>query len=325
MDTFLIKIYVNIYKHNPKDIDKGVIDMELLQLQYFQTVARLEHMTKAAEELRIAQPALSKTIARLESDLGVALFDRQNRQIRLNAYGKAFLNKVDEALTAIEEGRKEVTDLAGTSHGIIHLATNSLGRVSKSLGEFRLRYPDIQFRIKQIAPAQMDEMAKLMESGEIDLAFTASPFEQPGIREMPVLDAKVFLAVPPGHRFEGRGGIRLEEAEGEPFVEYKTGHPFAKINRSFCRQAGIRQHIVCEVEEPSALGNLVQAGLGVAFMPACKHDEHSPITLLPILEPECRRVFYLAWHEKRYMSQAARQFQHFLAGYFAQMQQKAAQ
>lgn len=64
--------------------------MEMLQLEYFRTVARLEHMTRAAQELHIAQPALSKTISRLEEDLGVPLFDRQNRQIRLNAFGKAF-------------------------------------------------------------------------------------------------------------------------------------------------------------------------------------------------------------------------------------------
>ena len=82
--------------------------MELLQLHYFQTVARMEHMTKAAKELRIAQPALSKTIARLEEDLGVQLFDRQNRQIKLNSFRKAFLKSVDTALSALEEGKRGV-------------------------------------------------------------------------------------------------------------------------------------------------------------------------------------------------------------------------
>lgn len=91
--------------------------MELLQLHYFQTVARMEHMTKAAKELRIAQPALSKTIARLEEDLGVPLFDRQSRQIKLNSFGKAFLKSVDTALSALEEGRREVSDLAGMERG----------------------------------------------------------------------------------------------------------------------------------------------------------------------------------------------------------------
>ena len=65
--------------------------MDLLQLNYFRTVAHLEHMTHAADELVIAQPALSQTIARLENELGVPLFDRLGRRIRLNLFGKAFL------------------------------------------------------------------------------------------------------------------------------------------------------------------------------------------------------------------------------------------
>lgn len=80
--------------------------MELLQLYYFRTVAKNQHMTNAAEELRIAQPALSKTIARLEEDLGVPLFDRQGRSIKLNTFGQAFLRKVETALNALEDGRK---------------------------------------------------------------------------------------------------------------------------------------------------------------------------------------------------------------------------
>lgn len=80
--------------------------MELQQLHYFQTVARLEHMTKAAEELRIAQPSLSKTIARLEEDLGVPLFERQHRQIKLNRFGKLFLNRVERIFMEIYEGKE---------------------------------------------------------------------------------------------------------------------------------------------------------------------------------------------------------------------------
>lgn len=87
--------------------------MDLLQLKYFQKVPRLEHMTKAAHELHIAQPALSMMIARLENDLGVPLFDRHGRQIRLNAYGKALLIKVEKALL----GRREITEMSGLEDG----------------------------------------------------------------------------------------------------------------------------------------------------------------------------------------------------------------
>src|SRR5688572_20754944 len=104
--------------------------MELLQLKYFLTVAKLEHVTKAAQELHIAQPALSRTIQRLEEeDLGVPLFDRKARQIRLNPFGKAFEAKAKAAIHLLEEGRREVEDLAGLKQGRIHLAVMNMEQV----------------------------------------------------------------------------------------------------------------------------------------------------------------------------------------------------
>lgn len=286
--------------------------MELLQLHYFQKTARLEHMTKAAEELGIAQPALSKTIARLEAELGAALFDRQNRQIRLNRLGKAFLDKVDRALALLEEGRREVADLAGAERGSIHLATNALNRLAPYLREFRSRYPEVRFHVMQIAPASTYEMAALLEKGEVDLIFTAAPFDHPAIREAPVLSAEVRLAVPHGHRLEGRSSVRLAEVKDEPFIEYRDGHPFRRMNEEICRNAGIRPRIVCEVEEPSALVTLVHAGLGVALVPVCRGDDYPHFAMLPIEDPGCRRTFTLAWLEGRYMSAAALELKAFL-------------
>jgi len=291
--------------------------MELLQLHYFQTVARMEHMTNAAKKLHIAQPALSKTIARLEEELGVPLFDRQNRQIRLNPFGKAFLNSVETALSVLEEGRREVTDLAGIERGTIRIATTTLNRLSKALGVFREQYPEVNFRIVQVAPGSMAEMVRMLENGEVDLCFGAASLDHPRIKEADVLHAEVRLAVPHGHRLEERERIHLREARGEAFIEYKEGHPFRCMNDAFCESAGIQREVVCEVEEPSALSGLVAAGLGVAFMPTCKGDEETQAyTLIPIASPDCHRAFSLAWLESRYLPQAASRFREFLAEYF---------
>lgn len=296
---------------------KGVTNMELLQLHYFRTVARLEHITKAAQELHIAQPALSKTIARLEKDLGVPLFDRQGRQIRLNTFGKAFLRNVETALTALEEGRREVADLAGMKRGVIYLATSTLDRLSEPLGAFLSLYPEVNFRITQ---ASMEEMAELIENGEIDFCFTAMPIKCAGIREQPVLNEEVFLAVPPGHRFAEQRSICLSDVADEPFIAYKEEHPFRKMNDEFCRKAGITPNVVCEVEEPAAIGSLVRAGLGVAFVGACKNNEESLLIKLHIDNPVCQRTFQIAWLEKRYLSVAARTFREFIVQYFAELQ-----
>jgi DNA-binding transcriptional LysR family regulator len=294
--------------------------MELLQLHYFRTVAGTEHITRAAEQLHITQPALSKTIARLEEELGVPLFDRHHRQIRLNEFGKAFYKKVEAALTLLEEGQREVTEMAGLERGSLSIATNALNRLSDVIGQFRAQFPEVRFHIVQVSPADSEKMAELLEQGKVDLCFSASRLHRPGIQEKPVLSAEVFLAVPPGHRLENRRRVALPEAADEPFIDYREGHPFREINEQICQQAGIRRNVVCEVEEPAALGNLVQAGLGVAFVPACKGDEKPAYAMLPIAEPDCRREFMLAWKADRYMSRAACAFRSFLVRYFEEKQ-----
>lgn len=291
--------------------------MELLQLQYFRTTARLEHMTKAAEQLHIAQPALSKTISRLEEDLGVPLFDRANRQIRLNAFGKAFLNKVEAALSLLEEGQQEITDMAGLERGTISIATNVLNRLTPAIIAFREQYPEVRFRINQIAPAETSTIADLLDQGSVDLGFGPMSLDKQGIQVLPVLQAEVFLAVPRGHRLEHESSIVLQQVAEDPFIEYKVGHPFREINNEISRKAGIQRTIVCEVEEPAALGSLVEAGLGVAFVPGCKGDEIPKFTRLHIEGTDNRRAFSVAWNETRYQSKAASAFQQFLVEYFA--------
>ncbi|TLS51885.1 LysR family transcriptional regulator [Paenibacillus antri] len=287
--------------------------MELLQLQYFRTVAKWEHMTKAAQDLRIAQPALSKTISRLEKDLGVPLFDREGRKIRLNAFGRAFLNKVEAALTLLEEGQREVADLAGAEHGSIHLATPTLDRLSEPLNAFVALHPNVHFRITQ---ASMGEMARLIESGEVDLCFTPLPMDRPDFSSTSVLYEDVYLAVPPGHRLSGRPSVRLDEAANEPFIGYKEGFHFQIMNEDFLRAAGIAPNFICRVDDAASIAKLVSSGLGVALVGNCG-GPNAAFQLLPIEYPVCRRHFKIAWHNKRYLSKAARNFIDYVGRYFS--------
>nr|WP_313960607.1 LysR substrate-binding domain-containing protein [Paenibacillus sp. 32O-W] len=79
-------------------------------------------------------------------------------------------------------------------------------------------------------------------------------------------------------------------------------------------------NVVCEVDEPTAIGNLVRAGLGVAFVGACKGDAETPLIKLRIDRPVCQRTFHIAWLENRYLSRAALQFRDFLVRHFAKLQ-----
>src|SRR5919201_3737393 len=155
--------------------------MDLLQLHYFRTVARLEHVTRAAEELGVAQPALSKTIARLEAELGLPLFDRHGRRVALNTCGLAFLRHVERVFMAIEDGRQELADLAGRARGTVTVAATTLRLLPDLLGAFRDRHPGVNFRLSQASTAEMQ--AGLIR-GEIDRCLTSAPITGPAIRSV---------------------------------------------------------------------------------------------------------------------------------------------
>ena len=140
--------------------------MDLLQLRYFRTVARLEHMTRAAQELYISQSSLSKTITHLERELGVSLFDRQGRQVRLNQYGKAFLRRVEQVFTVLDDGQRELADLAAGKQGQVALASMNVYLLPGLLQAFRERYPGITIRL--FGNPRQESLAQL-ERGEVDL------------------------------------------------------------------------------------------------------------------------------------------------------------
>lgn len=294
--------------------------MELLQLQYFRTVARLEHMTRAAQELRIAQPALSKTIARLEEHVGVPLFDRQSGRIRLNAFGRTFLHKVETALNLLEEAKREVAELAGLEQGSIRLVTSTMTSLVEPIREFLERHPNVDMQITHAA--SMDELAASIDSGEADIGFSVMPIDREGVEQSRVLGEELYLVVSRKHRLAGRSAVRLADAAGEPFIGYKEGFIFQDVNDALFRQAGISPRFVCRVDEPAAILSLVRAGLGVALF-ACINPDDPELVYLPIKRPVCRRDYWLVWPQRRYLSLAARKFIDFIGGYFAEENRKS--
>ncbi|HEY0754798.1 MAG TPA: LysR family transcriptional regulator [Ktedonobacteraceae bacterium] len=290
-----------------------------MQLKYFQVVAQLEHMTRAAEQLYIAQPSLSQSIARLEEELGVPLFDRQGRRIHLNQFGRIFLKRVERILLELEEGKREVADMAGLERGSIALAVASTQPLPELLSGFLARYPRVRFRLFQQQSLAM--VVQQLERGEIDLCISSPPIEQAGITWVPLLTEELYLLVPAGHHLAGRGSIHLSEAANEPFISLKPGHGLRDLMDELCIQAGFVPNVAFEGDESATVRGLVSAGLGVTFV-AGKNWQgvlDQPFVLLHIDEPICQRTIGLAWLEERYLSEAARRFQQFVIEYFSHL------
>jgi DNA-binding transcriptional LysR family regulator len=294
--------------------------MELLQLQYFQTVARLQHMTKAAEELNIGQPSLSKTIARLEEDLGVPLFDRQGRQIRLNQFGKVFLHRVERALMELETGKRELINLSGLDRGVISLAVSITSVLPNLLGSFLTQYPNVRFQ--QFLGSTVS-MKHQLEQGEVDFCISSTPIQSPDIEWEPLFTEEIFLIVSTEHPLASRDEIHLKEVAHEPFISMNPRYGFRDLTDEFCRQAGFTPHIAFEGDEQTVLRELVKEGLGVAFTPALTLGSASSgkIKRLRIVEPTCQRTIGLARVKNRYLSKAAQLFHSFTIEYFSKLTQ----
>jgi DNA-binding transcriptional LysR family regulator len=292
--------------------------MELLQLKYFQTVARLEHMTNAAEELKIAQPSLSKTISRLEEDIGVPLFERAHRQIKLNAFGELFLKRVDRIFMELNEGKRELLELADRNLNQITMAVTIPRVLPELLSSFLRKYPDVRF---QQVMETTSSMVRHLEKAEIDFCITSVPIEGTNLVWEPLITEEIFLLVPPNHRLAGRKKIKLYEVKDEPFISMNTGYGFRNVTDEFCLEAGFVPNIAFEGDEPGVIGELVKQGLGVAFVPAISwmYNSNPSLKRLQIERPRCERTIGLGWSKRRHLSETAKQFRVFILEYFSQI------
>ncbi|AJE49590.1 LysR family transcriptional regulator [Paenibacillus jamilae] len=288
--------------------------MELLQLQYFLTVARLEHVTEAARSLHVTQSSLSKTIQRLEEDLGVPLFDRTGRKLRLNEFGSRFLYRAERALFELEQGKQELSDLSSPEHGTLELAVTTASTLPGILREFRRKRPYIQFHVQMLTT---QEMVTLLHRGEVDFCLSSPPVEGDDIECKIVCIDPILVAVPKGHRLADRNSVSLTELREEWFVGVKRGYGTRDLVDSVCMSEGFVPNYVYEGDEPARLSTLVEAEIGIAFIPSTARNSQEHLKYLQVENHELIREIALLWNRNRYISRAAQEFREIVVEYFA--------
>ena len=227
----------------------------------------------------MAQPSLSRTIARLERELGVPLFDRQGRRLRLNRFGAVFLSRVDRALGELDDARQELADAAGLEHGSVAVASETLLTLTGLLQRFRAEHPDVDLRLFQ---SSAELMRQQLHTGEVDLCFASQPLEDRSLHATDLVREEVLLAVPPDHHLAGSDHVAIDALTDEPFVTTRRGHWQRTLTDHLFAQAGLRPTIVCEGDEPAASQDLISAGLGIGLLPAIaqRTATHAPVAWL---------------------------------------------
>jgi DNA-binding transcriptional LysR family regulator len=290
--------------------------MEWQQLEYFQIVAQTEHFTRAAEVLSISQPTLSRSIAKLEEELGVPLFERLGRRVVLNHYGKLFYERTARILQEMSEAKQEITDLINPEHGTISFAfLKSLGAssVPKLVSLFLQQYPYVHFNLFQNATnAMLDQV----ESGEIDFCLSSMTETRKGVEWMNLWSEEIFACVPIHHPLAYRHSVSIRELAEEKFITLKQGYSIRTIFDQLFEQAGIKPNITFEGDEVVTVIGFITANLGIALLPKIKGVDMNNIKCLSISEPLVTRSIGIAWSKERYLSPVARRFREFLMDYY---------
>ncbi len=285
--------------------------MEWHQLEYFEKMAQIQHFTKAADALSISQPALSRSIAKLEKELGCPLFERKGKSVILNRYGKIFLVHVKKSMNEIADGSRIISDLIHPDHGCISIAfLLSLGRtlIPRLLNDFRIQFPNVQFKLFQNVSIAL---TKQLKEGEVDFCLYA-PVNIEGIEFIPLYSDKMFLIVSKKHRLSGRASVYVDEFANEPLITIKKGYDMRILTEQCFAEANVTPNVVFELQDILTIASLVEANLGVALIPYTSGLDKLDISFIPINEIETKRITGIAWIKDRYLPPAAKKFKDFV-------------
>ena len=286
--------------------------VELRQLRYVEAVARHRHFTRAAEELHVAQSALSHQIKRLEAEIGTELFSRNSRTVTVTEAGEAVAARARGVLDQVDGLRHEVDELRGLVRGELGIgATLPAGQIDvpSVLVRFSEAYPGIEVELQEGTAGDM--MGYLME-GRIDAAFSLLANEPPPEVAVERLgEEEIVVAFPAGEGPE-RERVTAAELSRHSLITPRSGSAIKQAVDELFARTGKTMDISLESGDPFLLRCLVSAGFGAAILPASLTRREGPPIDVRGLRPAVRVLATLIWHGRRHQTPAARAFIDFI-------------
>ncbi|HEY8716985.1 LysR family transcriptional regulator [Pengzhenrongella sp.] len=284
------------------------LDRVLPLLPAFVALADTGQVTAAADALGVPQPTLTRSLQRAGSILGVALYEKSGRGVRLTPAGEAFLPFAREALRNVEAG---MAAAAAPLRGRVAVAfQNVLGEdlVPALIRAFRADHPGVEFTLAQGSRAHCLE---LLRSSRADVAFLSPPPADDVFAVVRIGADELVVIVSRAHRLAGRTTVRLKELAGEPFVLMAAGFGLRSTVQELLNGAGIQPTISFEGQDIHTMVGLVAADLGVTIVP--RRDYPATVRALGIHDVRAERQIVLAHPADRPLGTAAEAFRSLVA------------
>ena len=282
--------------------------MELRQLRYVEAVARHLHFTRAADELHVAQSALSHQIRRLEAELGTELFERTSRSVVTTEAGDAVAARARSVIAEVDGVRDELDELNGLVRGRISVGALLPGGeidVPELLGRFSQAHPGIEIGMRE---GTAGDMLRYLEENEVHAAFSLLARDPPEGLVVERLSEDELVAVFPPGRAPRRGPVTADDLRAYPIVAPRSGSATKRAADEFFAAAEEPVHFALESGDPFLLRCLVAGGFGAAILQRSITRREGPPIEVRGLRPSMRLPVALMWREGRHMSPAARAF-----------------
>lgn len=284
--------------------------MELRQLQNFVKVAELENVTRAAAELHMAQPPLSRQVKALEAELGVPLFERERQRIHLTPEGRLFRQQCEQILGLVDKSVEQVREMRDGMGGTVFIgAIETAGTMLLPgwIAAFRAAHPAVRYNLWS---GNSDDVIERLEHGLVDLALIREPFDAEKFDSLHVLDEEWVAMVRSDHPLATAGTGRLlslKALANEPLIV--PTRRTQEISRWFSDK-GLKANILCEFAPLMNAVALVEASIGVAICPesAAHALGDRPIALRRLADCPHSSGVSLIWRRNRALPQVERRF-----------------
>lgn len=293
----------------------GGVITDILQLRYFKKIAELENVSKASQELMVAQPALSKTIKQLETELDVQLFDRAGKRIYLNDNGRILLKHTDCILSHLKDAVAEINDYNERVSGSITISMQAATRMlPQILLGFKQLYPAAKIIVKKL-----DDDTPSCENCDLHIFSSRLPVENSNTYTL--LKEDCLLGMSPNHRLANAAHIDMIDLKDEDFIIIQNRKSLSDTTNEFCREAGFLPNVVLECDHQSAIFTLIENNIGIAFIPSKTWLTNSNHNLVfhAIRNKLCSRYINVSWGENTYHSKLACLFREYLISFFQEL------
>jgi DNA-binding transcriptional LysR family regulator len=277
--------------------------MELRHVRYFLAVAEYLNFSKAAQQLHIAQPPLSRQIRQLEDDLGVALFVRNKRHVELTKAGQVFLTEARKLVVQAGHATEAARHAQKGESGIVRIgiASGLGGLVGKAVAEHCRRFPAVNIECKDVFSSVQNE---LLRKDEIDVGFLRPPVDQVNLDCELLFEEEFVVVLPPAHRLSKRKSVRLKDVADEPLIMFDRSFSsglYDKILGLYSRQGLTPHFAVTHVEPHEEAGAIMVASGRAVFVGAGAIVTRSvagvELVSVPLNEAGARIEVYMSWRK----------------------------